>query len=415
MRAALLLLVLGGCSVDMGEGGGGQGRSQQRVDPVTVVEVADAAVGGVSDLLVTNATVESERQADIIPQATGIVRELRVAEGDAVQSGQVLAILENVSLSEGSVRARAELDRLQRDLDATRRLFEQGAVSRSEVDALEGQVRGARSSLREANTQAGNTRLVAPFDGFVASRTARLGQLAPSGQPAMQVVDLDALRVVASLPERDVGRVAVGQSAELVSAYDSELTSAATIDRVAPVIDSQTGTFQVVLALPADQRALRPGQYVTVNLEVARHEGVVVVPKQAVIYEDGAPVVYRLADAPEPTEEDKAASAGEAAGQGSGGFGFDFDFGGGGDAAEEADSEPPNVSPFVAERIAIELGLVDGVAAEIITGISPGDRVIVIGQSNLRDGAPVKTPEMIREEAAKEGEAGLDTDAGGAG
>lgn len=415
MRWSVVLVALAiGCSMGDGPPGGG-GEDARKVDPTTVVEVADARVGGVSDLLVTNATVESERQADVIPQASGIVRELRVAEGDAVQSGQVLAVLENVSLNEASVRARSELERLERDLGATRRLYERGAASENDVLNLEAQVRAARSSLREASRNAGNTRLIAPFEGFVASRAIRLGQLAPTGQAALQVVDLDALRVIASLPERDVARVRPGQSAELISAYDTDLRAPATVDRVAPVIDAQTGTFQVVLALEPGQRVLRPGQYVTVNLEVARHEEVVVVPKQAVIYEDGAPVVYRMIDAPPPEEKTAANGADEAEAAESSGFSFDFDFGGGEAAAEGSEPETPS-SPYVAERVRIDLGLVDTELAEIVDGIQPDDKVIVIGQSNLRDGAPIKTPDMIEADKAEKDAAEKKEDgSGGAG
>ena len=363
----------------------------------------------VSDLLVTNATVESERQADIIPQAAGIVRELRVVEGQEVKKGQVLAVLENVSLSEASVRARTELDRLERELSATKRLYEQGAVSRADLDSAQAQVTAARSTLREASVQAGNARLEAPFDGWVASRSVRLGQLAPTGQAALQVVDLSALRVVASLPERDVGRVRVGQSALLISAYDPDLTAQATVDRIAPVIDAQTGTFQVVLSLDAGQRELRPGQYVTVNLEVDRHEDVIVVPKQAVVYEDGAPVVYRMVDAPEPEQDETTAKA--EAEKPAGGFSFDFGGGGGEDKGEQEEKKP--ASPYVGERIAIDLGLMDARYAEIVEGIAIGDKVIVVGQSNLRDGAPVKTPEMIQADAKKKDEAETDGEAAG--
>jgi len=400
-----MLLILGmvACSGG-GPGGMGGGRGGQKVEPVTVVEVAPAERGAVSDLLITNATIESERQADVIPQAAGIVRDLRVVEGQAVDKGEVLAVLENVSLSEASVRARTELDRLERELKATQRLYEQGAVSRADLESAQAQVTAARSTLREASVQAGNATLVAPFDGHVASRSVRLGQLAPTGQAALQVVDLDALRVVASLPERDVGRVREGQSATLISAYDPELTATATVDRIAPVIDAQTGTFQVVLSLQAGQRTLRPGQYVTVNLEVDRHEGVVVVPKKAVVYEDGAPVVYRMVDAPEPEEAEQGDEAKAEAPGGGSDFGFSFGFGGGGGAPDKKAEEAEPPSPYVGERVTIDLGLVDDTYAEINEGIAVGDQVIVVGQSNLRDGAPVKTPEMIQADEAKKDE-----------
>lgn len=394
--AIMVLLVATACSFGDDFDPEGKGGDVEQMEPVTVVELAPAEIGGVSDLLVTSATVDSERQADVIPQASGIVRELRVAEGDVVKRGQVLATLENVSLDEGSNRARAELDRLTRDLEATRRLYDQGAASRNDVEQLEFQVKNARSSVREARAGAGNTRLIAPFDGVVASRNVRVGQLAPTGQAALQVVDLDTLRVVASLPERDAGRVKIGQQAELVSAYDSELRSQGTVERIAPIIDAQTGTFRVILKLDANQRSLRPGQYVTVNLVVDRHEGVVVVPKKAVVYEDGAPVLYRLIDAP-PPEPDEEGSKDKA------------DKSEGNDTDDATPKAPP--SPFVSQRVAVDLGLVDSRYAEIKSGIAAGDQIVVVGQSNLKDGAPIKTPEMVaREQAEAAAKADADTD-----
>ncbi len=264
-------------------------------------------------------------------------------------------------------------------------------MSRNDVEQLEHQVRTARSTLREARAGAGQTRLLAPFDGVVSAVDVRVGQLAPTGQRAFQVVDLTDLRVRANLPERDVGRVALGQRATLVSAYDESLTSEAEVARVAPVVDPQTGTFEVLLALPSDQRNLRPGQYVNVQLEVDRHEDVLTVPKEAVVYEDGAPVVYRMVERTEPPE-DEAPDA-EATG---GGNGFGFSFGPGDDASgAEADDAAP-ASPWVAERVTVDVGLVDDTRAEIVDGLRLGDRVVVVGQSALKDGAPIQTPEMVQ-------------------
>ena len=396
--SSILFLGVLACSGG-GEGSRGEwgGNGEQVATPVTVVELAEATTGAVSDLLVTSATVESERQADVMPQATGVVRSIAVEEGDGVQSGQVLAVLQNVGLNEGATRASGELSRLESDLAATRRLYEEGAVSENDLKALEWQVKAARSTLREARTGAGNTRLVAPFDGVVAARDVRLGQLAASGQRAFQIVDLAELRVVANLPERDVGRVSVGQRARLISAYDSDLAASGSVSRVAPVIDAQTGTFRTILRLDEGQTALRPGQYVSVELEVDQHKDVVVVPKKAVVYEDGAPVVYRMVDAPPPEEGmDEAEKPKDA-----GGGGFSFSFGGGGKKGDDEGkpAEPP--SPYVAERVPVDVGLVDDVHAEIVEGIRVGDKVVVVGQSNLKDGAPIKTPDMIQADEAE--------------
>ncbi len=147
-------------------------------DPVTVVEVAEVTRGSVADVLVASAVVESEAQADLIPEATGVVREIRRDEGDEVSRGDVLAILDNVALGAGAERATAEVERLRQQVEEARGLLTRGAISVREVEDLEYQLRTAQVSSREASRNYGSTRITAPFDGVVAMRDVHVGELA---------------------------------------------------------------------------------------------------------------------------------------------------------------------------------------------------------------------------------------------
>lgn len=411
----LFVFALAACGVGGPPGGGGPGHGGEHVEaPPTVVEVADADTGSVSELLLTHATVESEAQADLFPQAPGTVLEVRRDEGDVVRRGDVLAVVENPSLDASASRTRADLAKLESDLQSLEALHSQGAISDRELADFRHNVEVARVSAREAGRSYGHTRISAPFDGVVAVREVRVGEYASSGQRAFQVVDMDRLRVVASLPEREVSKVHLGQPARLTAAYDPDCVATAEVVRISPVIDPTSGTFRVTLDIDPDQDVLRPGQYVSVALETARHQGVLVVPREAVVWEDGTPVAYRMVPAPEPEDGEEEGAVAVAAG--AGGFQLDLSglFGGGGDedqvdaGAEEEDDLPD----FVAERVPLELGLLDDRSAEIEGGLDAGDAVIVVGQSALRDGASVLTPAMQAERAARDAEA---EDAGGEG
>jgi hypothetical protein len=109
---------------------------------------------------------------------------------------------------------------------------------------------------------------------------------------------------------------------------------------------------------------------------VDRHDNVLVIPREAVVYEDGSPVAYRMIDKPiEPDTGDEEA-----------------------EDDEDADSDTEDTGPkFVAERVVITLGLMDNTWAEISEGIALDDEVVVVGQSNLRDSAPIRTPAMVAE------------------
>ena len=224
-----------------------------------------------------------------------------------------------------------------------------------------------------------------------------------------EALDLERLRVVASLPERELGRVEAGQGVRLVSAYDSEVGARGLVDRVAPVVDAASGTFRVTIAVEPGQTALRPGQFVSVVVEVGRNDDVLVVPKQAVVYEDGVPVVYTVVDAPEP-EEDDAEGEGEADADAAGGSWWPF---GGSEEAEEAEgddeADAEEEGPkLVAERHVVKLGLIDDELGEIQTGVDEGDQVVTVGQSHLRDGARVRPVEREAADAEAEADAGAE-------
>lgn len=397
MRVALLLLaiVILGCSVGGGEtpAAGADGEEGEPiVDPRILVEKEVAAPGTVGDHVVASAAVESDAEAVIIPEATGLVTAVYAEEGDTVTRGQVLAIIASPSLDAAYERASAELERTQTDAAAAERLFAQGAISKAEHDTAAQALHAARTAHEEASQTRGFTRLVSPIDGVVAQRNLRYGETA-GPTPAFTVVDLSRLRVVVALPERDLARVQVGQPASVVSAYDEEVSAPGKVVRVAPVVDTQTGTVRVTVGLEAGALVLRPGQFVSVRIEVARHEGVITVPRRAVVWEEGRSYAYTLLEGPPPEEPGKA--GGEAKDDADkdeegGGFSFGSLFGG-----ETPAEEPPEVpGPYRrAHRVPVELGFEDGKLAEITGGLAVGDAVITVGNQAPRDDARVRLPE----------------------
>ena len=178
--------------------------------------------------------------------------------------------------------------------------------------------------------------------------------------------------------------MAVSQTARLVAAYDDTRWAKGHVVRIAPVVDPTSGTFRVTVALDSGGE-LRPGQFVSVRLEVDRHEGVLVIPKDAVVWEDGTPVVYRVV----PAKEDETKDATESE-KGGGWFSW---LGSGDDDDDEKAAEATEDSgpKLAAARTPVTLGLVDDDHAEIATGLAEGETVITVGQSHLRDGARVRT------------------------
>ena len=391
LASALLLPALVGCNAQRG-GGDGEASSEEekfRPDPRTLVEIARVKQGTVADFLVSTGTVESEFQADIVPETSGQVTQILVEEGDMVSAGQVLAVVRNINLSAAFDRAEAELARAETELIKVEQLHKQGAVSDRDLSDAQHAVRTARASRAEAAGGAGQTRITSPIAGTVSVRDIRYGEIA-GGQRAFQVVDLDKLRVVVRLPERDLSRLSVGLPAKLSSVYDEDNPVTGGVTRISPTVDPQTGTVRVTIELEAGQTALRPGQYVSARVEVDSHPDVVVIPRRALLYEEGNPIAFRVSvEDPPPRDEEKEASKKAPGG---------FSFGGGGmmggkDEIDDADLPGPY---RVARKVELEIGYVDDDHVEIISGLAVGEDVVTTGHAALRDGARVRYPEDPR-------------------
>ncbi len=364
-----------------------------RSDPRTLVEVKPVEHGSVGDHLVTSGTVEAEAQADLVPELSGTVVALHVEEGDRVRKGQKLATLASPNLEANRARAEAEMARARKDHAEVERLFGQGVISQRELDESSYRIETARTGLDEARLMHDRTRITSPIAGTVSVRDVRLGEVA-GGRRAFQVVDLSALRVVVKVPEKDLRRIAVGMPATLTGAYDDEQTVSASVVRIAPTVDPMSGTVRVTVGLDPDQELLRPGQFVSVRIEVGRHDGVLVIPRRALSWQDGEPIAFRVSieepPEPEPEPEDDD---------------HDKD-----DDEEEAEEEEPLPGPYrIARQLDLALGFQDNAVVEVMSGLALGDEVVTNGGASLRDGARVRfddDPTLADddpEEAAAEG------------
>jgi membrane fusion protein (multidrug efflux system) len=372
------------------------------VDRRMLIEAAVVENGSVAKHLVTTGTLESEAQADITPEANGVVTRILVDEGESVEAGQLLAVLASPSLEAGADRAQVELQQARRRAEQSERLHEQGAISDTELQEAREALQTTRASYREATRSRGFANLVSPIAGTVAVRDVRLGELAGSAARAYQVVDLSRLRVIAQLPEKDLGLVKAGLPVMLQGAYDPDSRANGTIERISPVVDPTSGTVRVTIAVDGNTSALRPGQYVKVRIEVGRHNDVMAIPKSAIIWQDGSPLAWRVADAPEDEDEDDEKEGDEG--------GFFANLFGGDDGKEKPDpwAEVPRRR---AEKAALTLGYSDPDLAEITSGLSLGDLIVVTGSEHLRHEAEVKLPgdpdpvEPDEAEEAAQGEA----------
>ena len=261
------------------------------------------------------------------------------------------------------------MERLEREWKKAQRLQQDGAISDREFQEINTQLKTAQTSQEEALATQKRTTIRSPINGVVALVNIREGEVATSTQ-LFQVVQPERLRLVASVPERDLAELKEGQSVDIRAAYNDENTVNGTVERIAPVVDPTTGSVRVFINVEEGQSILRPGQFVKAQVEVARHEDTIVLPKEAVVYEDGAPIAYMVTEAPEePVENEPAEEEQEQ-----------------GDGVKEPE-EPQ--TKLVAERRELTVGFSDVRVVEVTEGVELGEQVITIGNHTLEDNSPI--------------------------
>jgi len=255
-------------------------------------------------MLEATADVVSLDVVDVFPERTQPVVEMAVEEGDRVDRGQVLARLrddlEQLAVSEAKVRlleAENEYERAKTDHDRDVSLMESSKeletslISEREFEATKMALvtattarESAKVALDRAEYDLRQTLILAPIAGTVALRELSLGDMANPASRAFQLVDDSRPKAIFHRPQRELAVLEVGQ--ELIASCEAlpgaELRGR--VERIAPTVDSESGTVKVTAALEADQ-PIPIGVLVKLELILDRHDDALMVPKKALLYE----------------------------------------------------------------------------------------------------------------------------------
>jgi RND family efflux transporter MFP subunit len=277
---------------------------------VPTVSVVLPGVDGEGAKLLLPGTVQAFNSAAIYARTNGYVRRWLADIGDRVHAGQPLAVLDAPELDQQLAAARADYQTAlanQRLADTTAKrwsaMLAQDAVSRQEADEKAGDLaaRTALSNAALANVKRlqalqGFTRLTAPFDGVVTSRSAQIGALVVAGnaaaQPLFTVSDTHRMRVYVRVPQGYSASIRPGMEATLSLPEYPGRAFTATLTRSAGAVDAQSGA--VLVELQADNRdgALKPGAFAQVDFRVGAGKGKgVSLPGSAILYGNDGPSV----------------------------------------------------------------------------------------------------------------------------
>ena len=277
---------------------------------------ANAERGALSGVITASGELRAERKVNISPRKMGLLQQLLVDEGDQVQQNQLLALMDGGDLEDRLQERQALLRQAEAnyrskkdDFDRRGQLFEMGVISaddysevRFEMLARQAALVAARERLEQLQEESLELKIRAPFAGRITARYAEPGAFvtptttasATAGATSSSIVELSQGReVAAKVPESDIGRIKIGQIAEVrVDAFPDERFKAR-VSEIAPRAEKTDNvtSFEVTLKLIDPPNKLLIGMTADVNFQTGNSASRILVPTVAIVTESGKPGV----------------------------------------------------------------------------------------------------------------------------
>lgn len=211
---------------------------------------------------------EAVREVSVKAETAGLVVRTPVKEGRYVGRGTLLC-QQDVDARQAQLdQANATFKSRELDYKAAQTLVEKGFRSETQALSAQAALDGARAAVKQAEIELGNVNMRAPFAGIFDQQIAEIGEYLLPGQACGLLVDLDPMLVVGEATEKQVGRVKVGQSAEIRLATGENLVGK--IRFIESKANPQTRTFRLEVEVPNKKHLLKSG--VTASLKLASGE-----------------------------------------------------------------------------------------------------------------------------------------------
>jgi membrane fusion protein (multidrug efflux system) len=289
-----------------------------------------------------------------------------VDEGDYVKKGSRIATVLATTIEQALLQAKAALvaakaqeANLRVEFERAERLFHENAMSQQQYDAaktqyesVQAQVQQAEAALTSARSRLDDATITAPISGIIGKRYYEAGDMANPSLPLVKIVQMKRVKIEFNATEEDLGKLAVGQEANItVKAFPGQ-SFAGSVSKISPILDPTTRMAEVEVLVDNEQGLLKPGMYAEVEVITGIIDNVIVIPRFTTIE---STALQRI---------------------------------------EGKDRVVKNYYVFVVDSNRAVQKKLDILYANhqwlaVKSGVEIGDQLVVAGQNNLREGLPV--------------------------
>jgi len=291
-------------------------------------------------------TLRAANGADLAMDVAGLVTGVNLKSGQDVKQGQVL-----VQLRDGDdvaqlqqLEAAAQLSQLT--FERARKQLAAQAISKADYDTAAADLKGRQAAVAQQKVVVAKKQLRAPFAGRAGIITTSPGDYLSAGTAVVTLQQLDPLFVDFYVPQSELGRLQVGQTVNLKLDAYADRGFTGKLSAISPKVDLGTRNVQVEATVPNHDKALTPGMFAKVSVDVGNEQPRLTLPQAAIVYNPYGDTVYVV----QPSKG----------------------------------KEPPTV-----KQTFVTVGETRGDQVAILKGIEPGTVVVTSGQIKLKNDAPI--------------------------
>jgi membrane fusion protein, multidrug efflux system len=304
-------------------------------------------------------TLRAANGADLAMDVAGLVTGVNLKSGQDVKQGQVL-----VQLRDGDdvaqlqqLEAAAQLSQLT--FERARKQLAAQAISKADYDTAAADLKGRQAAVAQQKVVVAKKQLRAPFAGRAGIITTSPGDYLSAGTAVVTLQQLDPLFVDFYVPQSELGRLQVGQAVNLKLDAYADRGFTGKLSAISPKVDLGTRNVQVEATVPNHDKALTPGMFAKVSVDVGNEQPRLTLPQAAIVYNPYGDTVYVVQ--PSKGKDDKGQPL------------------------------PPTV-----KQTFVTVGETRGDQVAILKGIEPGTVVVTSGQIKLKNDAPIAIDNRVK-------------------
>jgi membrane fusion protein, multidrug efflux system len=322
------------------------------VQRIINVEVETIAPSDFREEIRLTGVVRAARDVTLSAEESGVIREVIVERGRTVAQGAPLFRIDDRILATQLREADARAGLAAENWERRRRLFEEDGVG-SELQYLEArfQLEQAEATAETLRERVNRSVIRAPFAGVLEDRMVEVGTSVAPGSPVARLVQVNPVKVSAGVPERLSGEVRVGSPARISFDVLPGQVFEGQVSYVGATVNARNRTFEAEVVLPNPGGIAKPEMVANVEILREVREGVVVVPRNAVVRTEEGFVAFVVEGWADGTQADAGGTA----------------------------------------RVrTLELGPTQRDRVLVLAGLEPGDLLVVVGQQQVADGDRVR-------------------------